>query len=199
MGRRPRSGRRVTSKAPSAQLAGGSDRYQARPHNHSPGYSQLAEFGIAALSEKEKDHLNRVWHRLDPWPDSVEGLSRLKTRYIITTLSNGNVALLVNMAKRAGLPWDLILSAELVRHYKPDPETYRMAPELLGLPPERIMMAAAHEQDLRAARFAGLRTAFVHRPLEWGPQRAAGIRKPDESEYDVVAGDILDLAGKLGT
>jgi 2-haloacid dehalogenase len=104
----------------------------------------LREFGIEGLTEEERDHLNRVWHRLNPWPDAVEGLTCLRSRHVIAPLSNGNVALLVNMAKRAGLPWDLILSSELVRHYKPDPETYLSAPELLDLRPGQVMMVAAH-------------------------------------------------------
>ena len=155
----------------------------------------LVEFGVEGLSEKEKDHLNRVWHRLDPWPDAVEGLRRLKERYTITTLSNGNVALLTDMAKRAGLPWDLILSAEFVRHYKPDRETYLMVPELLDLNPEGVMLVAAHPADLRAARKAGLHAAYVPRPLEFGPCGAA--EAPDAS-FEVVATDFLDLADQLG-
>ncbi len=155
----------------------------------------LEKFEITDLAEEEKDHLNRVWHRLDPWPDSVSGLTRLKRRYIISTLSNGNVALLTNMAKRAGLPWDLIFSAELVRHYKPDPETYLMPPDLLGLRPEQVMLVAAHPSDLRAARSHGLRTAYVLRPLEWG----AGVEpeEPDPS-FDIVANNFVELAEKLG-
>jgi 2-haloacid dehalogenase len=155
----------------------------------------LDEFGVESLSEEEKDRFNRVWHRLDPWPDAVEGLTRLKERYVIAPLSNGNVALLVSMAKRAGLPWDLILSAELVRHYKPDPETYLMAPELLDLHPEQVMMVAAHPHDLRAARENGLRTAYVPRPLEFGPGREAD---PPDSSFDLVADDFVELAEKLG-
>src|ERR671916_3404863 len=130
----------------------------------------LEEFEIEGLTEEEKNHLNKVWHRLDPWPDSVAGLTRLKERYVITTLSNGNVALLTNMAKRAGLPWDLILCAELVRHYKPDPETYLMVPKLLDLRPEQVMLVAAHPDDLRNARSHGLKTGYVLRPQEWGPE-----------------------------
>ena len=156
----------------------------------------LAEFSIERLTEGEKDHLNHAWHRLKPWPDAVEGLTRLKSRYIITPLSNGNVALLADLAKDAGLPWDLILSAELVRHYKPDPETYLMVPELLGLRPERVMMVAAHPDDLRAARDRGLKTAYVSRPLEWGTQGAAEASDPT---FDLVAKDFLDLAAKLDT
>jgi 2-haloacid dehalogenase len=155
----------------------------------------LAEFGIEALSRAEKDLFNRVWHRLDPWPDAVEGLARLRQLYIIAPLSNGNVALLTNMARRAGLPWDLILSAELVRHYKPDPETYLMPPLLLDLEPEQVMMVAAHVYDLRSARNNGLRTAYVPRPLEFGPGVDA---EPPDPAFDLVAGDFVELADRLG-
>lgn len=155
----------------------------------------LAEFGIEALSRAEKDHFNRVWHRLDPWPDAVEGLTRLRQQYIIAPLSNGNVALLTNMARRAGLPWDLVFSAELVRHYKPDPETYLMPPLLLDLEPEQVMMVAAHVYDLRSARNNGLRTAYVPRPLEFGPGVDA---EPPDPAFDLVAGDFVELADRLG-
>jgi 2-haloacid dehalogenase len=154
----------------------------------------LDEFGVEGLSEEEKARFNKVWHRLDPWPDAVEGLTRLKERYVISTLSNGNVALLVNMAKRAGLPWDLILSAELVRHYKPDPETYLMAPELLDLHPSQVMMVAAHPHDLRAAQENGLRTAYVPRPLEFGPGSEAD---PADPSFDLVVSDFIELDRKL--
>jgi 2-haloacid dehalogenase len=157
----------------------------------------LAEFDIGGLSESEKAHLNLAWHRLQPWPDSVPGLSRLKQRFIIATLSNGNVALLTNMAKHAELPWDCILSAELAKAYKPDPQVYQMAADLLGLPPAQVMMVAAHQGDLRAAQKVGLKAAFVPRPLERGPGRAGDLT-PDES-FDVVATDFIDLAKKLGT
>src|SRR6266545_2353786 len=130
----------------------------------------IPRFGLESLSEAERDELNRAWHQLPPWPDTVEGLTRLRRRFVITTLSNGNVSLLTGMAKHAGLPWDCILSAELVRHYKPDPEVYRLVPELFDLRPEQVMMVAAHEADLQAAKQLGLRTAFVHRPLEYGSQ-----------------------------
>jgi 2-haloacid dehalogenase len=150
----------------------------------------LGEFGLETLSEAEKDYLNRVWHRLDPWPDVVEGLARLKEHHVIAPLSNGNVALLVDLAKRARLPWDLILSAELVRHYKPDPETYLMAPDLLDLHPEQVMMVAAHPYDLRAALKNGLRTAYVSRPLEFGPGKEAD---PPDPSFDLVASDFIEL------
>jgi 2-haloacid dehalogenase len=155
----------------------------------------LKEFDIEGLTEEEKDHLNKVWHRLDPWPDSVPGLARLKERYILTPLSNGNVALLTNMAKQTGLPWDLILSAEIVHHYKPDPETYLMVPDLLGLRPEEVMLVAAHSSDLRAAQELGLRTGYVLRPLEWGP---GGEAEPADLSFNLVAEDIIELAEKLG-
>ena len=129
----------------------------------------LPQFGIKGLSEAELDHLNRAWHRLMPWPDTVSGLNRLRARFVISTLSNGNVSLLVNMAKNAGLPWDCVMSAELFNHYKPDPEVYQGAARLLDLPRDQVMMVAAHPGDLRAAREAGLKTAYVDRPLELGP------------------------------
>jgi len=157
----------------------------------------LREFEVTGLSEETKDHWNRVWHRLKPWPDSVAGLSRLKRKFTIAPLSNGNVSLLAAMAKNAGLPWDLILSAELARHYKPDPEVYRTAAELLSLDPEEITMVAAHRSDLDAARSCGLRTAFLYRPDEFGPGGQADKAAP--GEFDVVADDVLDLASQLGT
>ncbi|HTN72504.1 MAG TPA: haloacid dehalogenase type II [Methylomirabilota bacterium] len=156
----------------------------------------LRQFKIDGLSEAEKDHFNRVWHRLKPWPDSVSGLQRLKTRFVITTLSNGNLSLLTNMAKHAGLPWDCILSAENARHYKPDREIYLLIPELFDLKPEEVMLVAAHENDLQSAHKHGLRTAFVHRPLEHGPGKASA--RPPAERYDFVAKDFLDLADQVG-
>lgn len=157
----------------------------------------LTEFHLEGLSEEEKEHWNRVWHRLRPWPDSVAGLTRLKKKYIIAPLSNGNVALLTEMAKNAGLPWDAILSAELARHYKPDREAYLTAVNLLGLKPEEVMMCAAHISDLNAAHQYGLRTGFIFRPNEFGPEGTADRAKP--GDFDVVAADIEDLAAKLGS
>lgn len=155
----------------------------------------LIRFGIEGLDEPEKDALNRVWHRLDPWPDAVAGLERLKQRFIVATLSNGNVGLLVNMAKRAGLPWDAVLSSELTGHYKPDREVYLKAAGLLGLRPGEVMMVAAHKPDLRGAASAGLRTAFVPRPREWPDRR---IDLSFEDSFDINARDFLDLAAQLG-
>jgi 2-haloacid dehalogenase len=128
----------------------------------------LAKFGVTHLSEQEKRHLNKVWHRLDAWPDAVAGLTRLKSRYTICTLSNGNIGLLTNMAKRAGLPWDCILSAEVFRAYKPDPATYLGVARVFDIPPSGVMLVAAHQDDLAHARAAGLKTAYIERPLEFG-------------------------------
>ena len=155
----------------------------------------LKRFGIDSLDDDETEHLNRVWHRLKPWPDSVAGLQRIKLRFVIAPLSNGNISLLTNMAKHAGLPWDCILSAENVRRYKPDPSVYLLAPQLFDLKPEQIIMVAAHEHDLQSARKHGLRTAYVHRPLEHGPGKATAI--PPKDRYDIVASDFLDLADQL--
>ncbi len=155
----------------------------------------LKKFAIQNLSDDEKEHLNRVWHRLKPWPDSVTGLQRIKSRFVIAPLSNGNISLLTNMAKHAGLPWDCILSAENVRRYKPDPSVYLLAPQLFDLKPEQVMMVAAHEHDLQSARRHGLRTAYIHRPLEHGPGKANEI--PPRDRYDIVANDFLDLADQL--
>jgi 2-haloacid dehalogenase len=156
----------------------------------------LSEFGVTSLSDEEKDNLNRAWHRLDPWPDSVPGLTRLKQKYILATLSNGNVALMVNMAKRAGLPWDAILGAEVAQHYKPQPECYLTTAALLGLEPEQCMMVAAHNGDLKMATSLGFRAAFVPRPTEHGPGQTTDLSPAQE--WDVVAESFEDLAGKLG-
>ena len=159
----------------------------------------LRQFDIKGLSEEEIDQFNRAWHRLWPWPDSVGGLQRLKSRYIISTLSNGNVALLTDMGKYAGLPWDCILSAELFGHYKPDPEVYLGAAKLLGPSPSQVMMTAAHMDDLKAAKKQGLRTALVTRPLEFGGKRKADTAEDGEGIVDVIASDFMDLAAKMGT
>jgi 2-haloacid dehalogenase len=157
----------------------------------------LADFHITGLSEADKNQFNRAWHRLKPWPDSVRGLTRLKARYIIAPCSNGNISLMTNLAKFAGLPWDCILGAELARHYKPDREVYQTAADLLDLPPAEVLMVAAHQGDLRAARGVGLKTAFVPRPLEFGPAGRPDLT-PDPS-FDTTATDFNDLAAQLGT
>jgi 2-haloacid dehalogenase len=157
----------------------------------------LQKFRIAdALTEEEKIHLNLVWHRLKPWPDTVKGLKRLKQRYILATLSNGNTALLVNMAKFGGLPWDCVFSSETFHHYKPDPETYLGAAGLLDLEPAQVMMVAAHKHDLRSAARYGLKTAFVRRPHEHG--RNTGTDLADDPAFTVNADDFNDLAARLG-
>ncbi len=156
----------------------------------------LADFRLTTLTGAEKDALNRAWHRLRPWPDSSQALARLKKKFIIAPLSNGNIALMTDLAKHANLPWDCILGAELVRHYKPDREVYQSAADFLSLPPEAVMMVAAHLGDLRAAKAVGLRTAFVTRPLEFGPGG-----KPDtkaDGSVDLSATDFDDLARQLG-
>jgi 2-haloacid dehalogenase len=152
--------------------------------------------GDKAYSDDDIDELNRAWHRLDPWPDSVAGLTRLKQKFTLTTLSNGNLSLLTNMAKRAGLPWDCVISAELFHHYKPDPEAYLGCADLLGVAPEQLMLVAAHPSDLKAARASGLKTAYVDRPLEHGPGRDP--HRVGRDEFDFVATDFVDLAKQLG-
>ena len=156
----------------------------------------LQRFNITGLEEHDIAHFNRAWHRLIPWPDSVPGLNRLRSRYVISTLSNGNIGLLVDMAKNAGLPWDCVLSGELIHKYKPDPEVYKMAARMLGYELSEVMMVAAHPPDLQGAQRAGLKTAYVPRPLEHGAERRAA--HGDGAGFDVVASDFLDLAAKLG-
>ena len=155
----------------------------------------LKEYKIDQLTEDEKVDLNHAWHRLDPWADSVEGLTLLKQNYVISTLSNGNVSLLVNMAKFGGLPWDTILSAELCHHYKPDNEAYLSTSQFLGFPIEEIMMVAAHKGDLSSAKKNGMLTAYIPRPQEFGPNTQ--IDDETEDYIDIVAKDIIDLATKL--
>jgi 2-haloacid dehalogenase len=152
-------------------------------------------FGLGTLRPAELDELNRVWHRLTPWPDAVAGLDLLRSRYVVATLSNGNVSLLVDMARHAGLRWDCVLSAELAERYKPHPAAYLTAARLLGLEPSAVMMVASHRHDLDAARRVGFRTAFVSRPAEYGPKPADTAV---DGEYDVVATDFVDLARRLG-
>lgn len=159
----------------------------------------LPQFGLAALGEPERVSLSRAWHRLRPWPDAVEGLTRLKRQFIIAPLSNGNISLMTNMAKHARLPWDCILGAELAKHYKPDPEVYQSAADFLDLQASQVMMVAAHLGDLRAAKAVGLRTAFVPRPDEYG--HGPNSRTPDvapDGSVDITAEDFVRLARQLG-
>jgi 2-haloacid dehalogenase len=158
----------------------------------------LADFGIDPnnLPKAELDSLNLAWHRLDPWPDSLAGLQRLKSKYLIAPLSGGNTSLLVNMAKRAGLAWDVILGSDVVRAYKPAPEAYLRTLDILALRPEEVLLVAAHNDDLAAARRCGMRTAFVVRPTEHGPLQTSDLSPLEE--WDVMAKDLVDLAVKLG-
>jgi 2-haloacid dehalogenase len=156
----------------------------------------LVQFGLQNMDEAARQHLNKAWHRLAPWADSVRGLTRLKSRFTICTLSNGNLGLLSNMAKNAGLPWDLILSAEVFRHYKPDPETYLGVADVFELDPAQVMLVAAHKDDLEAAQRCGLATAFIERPDEFGARRRDDLGR--DHAFDFHATDFLDLADQLG-
>jgi 2-haloacid dehalogenase len=156
----------------------------------------LESFNISLLTEDAKRDLNRVWHRLQPWPDTVEGLHLLKQQFTIVTLSNGNLGLLTNMAKNAALPWDLILSAEVFRHYKPDPETYLGVANTFDLLPEEVMLVASHKDDLLAAHQCGLQTAFIERPFEFGPSFTRNDLH-HESFTNYHAKDFMDLARQL--
>jgi 2-haloacid dehalogenase len=160
----------------------------------------LAELGVTGLTDAQKDEINHVWHRLRPWPDSVAGLRLLRERYILATLSNGNIRLLVDMARHSSLPWDCILSSELVRAYKPDPRVYQMTAHLLAVEPREVLMVAAHPDDLLAAQAQGLRTAYVPRPLEYGPKQEPDGHLDLEplGSFDLVASDFADLARQLG-
>lgn len=155
----------------------------------------LAQFGVETLTEDQKRDLNKAWHRLDPWPDSVEGLERLKSGFIICTLSNGNIGLLSDMAKHAGLPWDCILSAEVFRKYKPDPGTYLGVARVFDVAPEEVMLVAAHQDDLAAARDCGLKTAYIERPMEFGATQIKDVSP--NSENTLHAQDIVELAALL--
>jgi len=156
----------------------------------------LPKYGITDMSEAEVDDLAHAWSRLDPWPDTVSGLQRLKSRYIISPLSNGSFATLTSMARWGGLPWDCIISTELRQTFKPERTAYLLPPTLLELQPEEVMLVAAHDNDLKGAQAAGLHTALVPRPLEWGPN-APPLPPPDPS-FDFVASDFGDLATQLG-
>jgi 2-haloacid dehalogenase len=158
----------------------------------------LKQYKIEGLSEEEKANWAHVWRRLKPWPDSVEGLGLLKKKHIISPMSNGNVALMTNLAKFGGLPWDVILASDLVKHYKPDREMYLSAPFYLDLKPEEVMMCAAHVPDLQAARRYGLRTGYIYRPNEYGSDPVAVPDKAKPGDFDVVSVSIIDLAQQMG-
>jgi len=155
----------------------------------------LTDAGLASVPTDVREELVLAWHRLDPWPDVLPGLRRLSRSYVLAPLSNGNVALQVDLARRSGLPWDCVLGAEVVRHYKPDPEVYDSAPQLLAVPPSSVVMVAAHLDDLAAARARGLRTAYVHRPDEFGGLRVPPSADPDA---DLSVSSFEELAEALG-
>jgi 2-haloacid dehalogenase len=155
----------------------------------------LEREGVHELDPGEVDELSNVWEELDPWPDSVPGLERLRPHFVLSPLSNGSFSMLTRMAKRAGLPWDCIISSALFRSFKPDPAVYLGAVELLDLRPDNVMLVAAHAADLRAAAGCGMRTAYVPRPLEWGPDSPPP--EPDGGDFDIVAVDMVDLADRL--
>jgi 2-haloacid dehalogenase len=158
--------------------------------------SILPQFGLDDMSEADRQQLNRAWHRLDPWPDVVAGLTRLKSRFTICALSNGNIGLLTNMAKRAGLPWDCVLSAEVFRAYKPDPATYLGVATVFDLRPDEVMLVAAHQDDLAAARACGLQTAYIERPAEFGASSPKDVSPDAANTWH--AKDFLALADQLG-
>ena len=158
--------------------------------------SILGQFGLSDLTEAQKKHLNKAWHRLNPWPDVVEGLTRLKQKHTICTLSNGNIGLLTNMAKHGGLPWDCILSAEVFRAYKPAPETYLGVAQVFDVEPAQVMLVAAHQEDLAAARDCGLQTAYIERPFEFGRARPKDVSPDAANTYHAC--NLADLADQLG-
>ena len=164
--------------------------------HHESLITLISRYNLTGLNEEEIEYLNKAWHRLDPWADSVEGLTRLRKKYILATLSNGNVSLLVNMAKRAGLPWDAVLGADPVRAYKPQPQCYLRNARFLDLEPSRCMLVAAHNDDLAAARTLGFRTAFVCRPSEYGPKQNKDMKA--QSDWDIVTDSFVGVADALG-
>ena len=161
-----------------------------------------SRFGLDKLSSDDFDLLVKAWHRLPGWPDSSEGLNKLKTKFIIATQSNGNIALMVNMAKYSNLNWDVILGAEVVGHYKPEPEAYLKACRALHLNPEECMMVAAHDDDLKAASLQGMKTGYVHRPYEYGKDKLFDISEVNDYKgdrnWDFISKDLNDLAYQLG-
>ena len=157
----------------------------------------IGRYRLTGLSEADIEHMNRAWHRLDPWPDVVPGLTRLKKKLVVAPCSNGNIALMVNLARRAGLPWDCILGAETARAYKPMPEAYLNSCRQLGLSTGEVLMVAAHNNDLKAAKAQGMKTAFVARPTEHGPGQTTDLA-PDSSCVDLAPKDFVELAAKLG-
>jgi 2-haloacid dehalogenase len=183
---RPALDRQVRGEAP----------FQPLDVLHREMLDEVAEhYGLQALTDAQRDELVRAWHRLTPWPDTVPGLTALRKRYILTPLSNGGIGLLTRLARSAGLPFDCILSAELARAYKPDPRTYQLVPGFFDIPPERVLMVACHPSDLEGAARSGLRTAYIPRPLEWGPTTTVPVAP---AGADIVAEDLISLGAQLG-
>ncbi len=161
-----------------------------------------SKFNLHDLSDEDFKMLVKAWHRLPGWPDSSEGLNALKNKYILATQSNGNIALMVNMAKFSNLNWDVILGAEVIGYYKPEPEAYLKACSALDLKTEECLMVAAHDDDLKAASLQGMKTAYVHRPFEYGRDKLFDIAKVNDykgdRKWDIVSRDLNDLAKQLG-
>lgn len=180
------------------QILNGDKEWKSLDDLHREELDNLAShYDLSCFSEKELRMINQIWHRLEPWGDSVIGLKNLKYHFIISPLSNGNISLLTNMAKNSQLPWDLILSPEFIKSYKPDPAVYEMAYHYLDLRPNEIMMAAAHPSDLQAAAAQGMKTAYIYRPLEHGASNIEASAVAPESNYDYIARDIVDLANQI--
>jgi 2-haloacid dehalogenase len=154
------------------------------------------EFGVARLHNDALNELVRMWHELPPWPDAVTGVDKLRSHYIVAPLSNGHVAMLVQLAKAAGITWDAVMGADIFRHYKPDPQTYLGAAAFLGCEPAEVMLVASHPSDLDGAARCGLRTCYVSRPLEYGPGRIVEPT-PTAGDFDLMVGDLLELAGVM--
>ena len=192
-----RAGYQPAMKSVMARIAAGEGGFTLLDELHMGILAQvLAEFGVSGLDAARKKELNNAWHRLPAWPDAVAGLARLKRKYIITPLSNGNIGLLTEMAKRAGLPWDCVLSAEVFKAYKPDPRTYLGVAAVFDVTPGQVMLAAAHHDDLAAARGCGLRTGYIERPLEFGAARPKDVSP--QAANTLHARDIGVLADLLG-
>ena len=155
----------------------------------------LVAYGLDALDLEKLDHVNRVWHRLQPWADTLPGMQRLKKKHILASLSNGNVALMVNMAKHSGIPWDMILGSETAQGYKPQDKVYLHSAQMLGLDPGQCMMVAAHNDDLAAARALGFKTAYINRPYEYGDYQTTDLQA--EQSWDIIGEYMTDVADAL--
>ncbi len=164
---------------------------------HRENLNQLLEsYGLDELDEFQIDYVNRVWHRLQPWADTLPGMNRLRKHHILASLSNGNVSLIVNMAKHSGIPWDMVLGSEPAQGYKPQPAVYLHSANMLDLKPEQCMMVAAHNDDLRVARSLGFKTAYINRPYEYGEGQRSDLVAEDN--WDIIGDSMTDIAEGLG-